>query len=162
MWGEERLADTVVVDSRGEVSLPKIGIVRVTDIPIVLLRDSLQARFGAFYRDPATDVVALRRVAVNGAVERPNVYYVDITTTLSDVIAQAGGVTDVGNPARVSIIRGGREVAVPDWQRSQTVATRLQSGDQIFVGRRNWFEVNALQVASMGLVIASLIVSLRR
>jgi hypothetical protein len=30
------------------------------------------------------------------------------------------------------------------------------------VGRRNWFEVNAIQLASLGLVVASIIITLRR
>lgn len=161
--GDARLLpDTVFVDARGNVPLPKVGVMHVADIPIVALRDSVQRRLAQFYRDPAVEVVALRRVAVNGEVQKPNVYYVDITTTLSDVIAQAGGVTDNGNPRDVSIIRGAREFPVPDWRRAQYVATQLQSGDQIMVGRRSWFEINALQIASLGLVVTSLIITLKK
>ena len=162
IWGEERLSDTVLVDPRGQVSLPKIGLLNVTNTPILTLRDTIQARFAKYFRDPAVEVVALRRIAVNGAVSRPNVYYVDIATSLSDAIALAGGITDNGNPKKVSVVRGAEEIPIPNWQRDQTMIGQLRSGDQVVVGRRGWLQTNALQLASLGFVVASFVLSLRR
>lgn len=162
IWGEEKLSDTVLVDARGQVSLPKVGLLNVTNTPILTLRDTIQARFAKYFRDPAVEVVALRRVAVNGAVSKPNVYYVDIATSLRDAIALAGGITENGNPKKVSIVRGNEEFPIPNWQREQTVVGQLRSGDQVVVGRRSWFQTNALQIASLGLVVASFVLSLSR
>lgn len=162
IWGEEKLSDTVLVDSRGQVSLPKVGLLNVTNTPILALRDTIQTRFAKYFRDPAVEVVALRRIAVNGAVLKPNVYYVDLATTLRDVIALAGGVTEAGNPKKVSVVRGSEEIPIPNWQREQTMIGQLKSGDQVVVGRRSWLQANALQVASLGLVVASFVLSLRR
>jgi polysaccharide export outer membrane protein len=162
IWGEEKLSDTVLVDSRGQVSLPKVGLLNVTNTPILTLRDTIQTRFAKYFRDPAVEVVALRRIAVNGAVSKPNVYYVDIATSLRDAIALAGGITENGNPKRVSVVRGTEEIPIPNWQRDQTMIGQLRSGDQVVVGRRSWLQTNALQVASLGLVVASFVLSLRR
>jgi polysaccharide export outer membrane protein len=162
IWGEEKLSDTVLVDARGQVSLPKVGLVDVTTMPILSLRDSLQARFSKYFRQPAVDVVALRRIAVNGAVLKPNIYYVDISTSLRDAIALAGGITENGRPDKVSVVRGNVEIPIPNWQREQTLIGQLRSGDQVVVARRGWLQVNALQVASLGLVVASFVLSLRR
>jgi protein involved in polysaccharide export with SLBB domain len=162
MWGEERLSDTALVDARGQVSLPKVGLMDITTIPIPLLRDSLQARFSKFFRQPAVEVVALRRIAVSGAVYRPNIYYVDVSTTLRDAIALAGGVSESGNATNVFVVRGAEEIPIPNWQREQTLIGQLRSGDQVVVGRRSWLQMNALQVASFALVVASFALSLRR
>jgi len=162
MWGEERLSDTVLIDARGQVSLPKVGLVNVTTMPLLSLRDSLQERFSKYFRQPAVEVVALRRIAVSGAVWRPNIYYVDISTSLRDAIALAGGIADAGNPSKVYLVRGDLEIPIPNWQREQTLIGQLRPGDQVVVGRRSWLQMNALQVASFALVVASLALSLRR
>ena len=162
MWGDERLSDTVLIDTRGQVSLPKVGLVNVTTMPILSLRDSLQDRFSKYFRQPAVEVVALRRIAVNGAVLRPNVYYVDISTSVRDAIALAGGIAETGNPNKVYLVRGDLEIPMPNWQRDQTLIGQLRPGDQVVVPRRSWLQMNALQVASFALVVASFALSLRR
>ena len=162
MWGEERLSDTVLIDARGQISLPKVGQVSVTTMPIPSLRDSLQARLSKYFRQPAVEVVALRRIAVSGAVSRPNLYYVDISTSIRDAIAMAGGIAENGNPSKVFVVRGDVEIPIPNWQREETLIGQLRPGDQVVVGRRSWLQMNALQVGSFVLVVASFALSLRR
>src|SRR5262245_39064264 len=159
MWGEERLSDTVSIDARGQISLPKVGLVTVTTMPILSLRDSLQARFSKYFRQPAVEVVALRRIALSGAVWRPNIYYIDISTSLRDAIALAGGISETGNPNKVFVVRGEAEIPIPNWQREQTLIGQLRPGDQVVVGRRSWLQMNALQVGSFVLVVASFALS---
>ncbi len=162
VWREQKLSDTVMVDERGEVMLPKIGIVKASALTIGEFRDSVRTRFAEFFRDSPIELVVLRRVAVNGEVAKPNVYYVDVTTTLRDVIARAGGITDAGNAKNVTIIRDGRRIAVPGWQQDRSAASDLKSGDQVVVGRRSWLAMNALPALSVTTVVASLIISLAR
>jgi tRNA(Leu) C34 or U34 (ribose-2'-O)-methylase TrmL len=104
VWREPKLSDTVMVDERGDVMLPKIGIVNAAALTIGAFRDTVRARIAEFLRDSPIELVVLRRVAVNGEVAKPNVYYVDVTTTVRDVIARAGGVTDLGNADNVGAI----------------------------------------------------------
>src|SRR5437868_492947 len=105
VWREPKLSDTVMVDERGDVMLPKVGIVNASGLTIGAFRDTVRARIAEFLRDSPIELVVLRRVSVNGQVAKPNVYYVDVTTTVHDVIAHAGGVTEVGNANGVGVIR---------------------------------------------------------
>jgi protein involved in polysaccharide export with SLBB domain len=152
----------VTVDPRGNIVLPQVGEVEVGRIPVASLRDTLRDRYGKFIRNPEVDVTVLRRVTVNGAVLRPSVYFVDMTATLRDVIATAGGVTEVGNRKKVSVIRAGETRRVPQWETDTSEASQLESGDQIVVGRRMWIELNIIPLASLGLATASFLLSLRK
>jgi protein involved in polysaccharide export with SLBB domain len=162
VWREPKLSDTVTVDERGRVLFPKIGLVDASALPIADFRDTVRARFAEFLRDAPVDVVVLRRVAVNGAVMKPDVYYVDVSMTLRDVIARAGGVSDNGNPNNVAIIRGTRRIPVHDWQADRSPTSDLHSGDQVVVGRKSWFALNALGALSVSAVVASIVISLVR
>jgi polysaccharide export outer membrane protein len=152
----------VVVDPRGTVLLPQIGEVPVGRIPIDQLRDTIRVRYEKFIKSPEVDVNLLRRVTVNGAVLRPAVYFVDMSATLRDVIAMAGGVTEVGNRSKVSVVRDGVSRHVSQWETDTSEAVQLESGDQVVVGRRSWLEINIIPVASLGLATASFLLSLRR
>ncbi|MFI5227643.1 MAG: polysaccharide biosynthesis/export family protein [Gemmatimonadales bacterium] len=143
VWREPKLSDTVTVDERGRVLFPKIGLVDASTLSIADFRDTVRARFAEYLRDAPVDVVVLRRVAVNGAVMKPDVYYVDVSMTLRDVIARAGGITDNGNPNSVAIVRGTTRIPVHGWQDDRSPTSDLQSGDQVVVGRKNWLALNA-------------------
>lgn len=162
VWGEQKLSDTVTVDERGQVLFPKIGIVNTASTSISALRDTVRLRFASFLRDSPVDIEVLRRVTVNGAVNKPAVYYFGVTTTVRDAIAQAGGISAEGKPDRVELFRGDQRIALRDWQTNASTNADLQSGDQLVVGRKSWFEMNSLSVISVATVVASLFISLRR
>jgi protein involved in polysaccharide export with SLBB domain len=162
VWREPKLSDTVTVDERGRVLFPKIGLVDASALTIGDFRDTVRARFSEYLKDAPVDLVVLRRVAVNGAVMKPDVYYVDVSMTLRDVIARAGGVTDNGNPNNVAIVRGATRIPVHDWQNDRSPASDLRSGDQVVVGRKNWLALNALGAVSVSAVVASIVISLVR
>jgi protein involved in polysaccharide export with SLBB domain len=162
VWREPLFRDTVMVNEHGEIVLPKIGRLTVSSLTISELRDTVVHRLRSFLRDPAADVTVLRRVAVNGEVMRPGVYMVDIATTLRDAVALAGGVTMFGNTQKVSIVRNGEVIRVPDWSRDTSPVSDLRSGDQVVVGRRNWLVLNLASAATAAGVIATLIIALTR
>ncbi len=152
----------VIVDSRGFVILPQVGDVGVGQIPIANLRDTLKARYAKFIKEPEIDVTVLRRVTVNGAVIKPDIYFMDVSATLRDVIARAGGINEeVGNKKKVSVVRDGVTIKVPNWETDLTELSVLHSGDQVLVGRRSWLEINIIPVASLSLATASFLLSLR-
>jgi protein involved in polysaccharide export with SLBB domain len=162
VWREPQFRDTVMVDEHGDVVLPKIGRLRVSALTISELRDTVVHRLSGFLRDPAAEVTVLRRVAVNGEVLRPDVYLVDIATTLRDVLAMAGGITQAGNARKVSIIRDGRVIRVPNWSRDNTRASDLRSGDQVVVERRSWLALNLMPVATATGVLTTIVLALTR
>jgi protein involved in polysaccharide export with SLBB domain len=154
---------TGVVDAFGNIVMPPIGVVEVGRIPISQLRDTLITRISKYIREPEVDVQVLRRVTVNGAVIKPDIYFMDVSATLRDVIARAGGINEeVGNKKKVSIIRDGKRISVPGWESDTSATSVLHSGDQVLVGRRTWLEINIIPVASLSLATASFLLSLRK
>jgi protein involved in polysaccharide export with SLBB domain len=149
VWREPKLSDTVMVDERGDVMLPKVGIINASALTIGAFRDTVRVRIAEFLRDSPIELVVLRRVAVNGEVARPNVYYVDVTTTVRDVIARAGGLNEAGNTNNVVVIRDGQRIPVHDWQRDRSTNSDLRSGDQVVVGRKSWLSMNMLPALSV-------------
>src|SRR5690349_6593894 len=85
---------TATVDASGTVIIPPAGPLSISRIPISQLRDTVRTRLTKFIREPEVDVQVLRRVTVNGAVIKPDVYYMDVSATLRDAIARAGGITE--------------------------------------------------------------------
>lgn len=156
---EPTLSDEVLVNNSGDIVLARVGTIHVASIPVGALQDTLRARYATFLRNPDVAVTVLRRIVVNGDVGRPNVYYVDVSSTLRDVIAQAGGITENGNPDEVAIIREGQRIPVPNWRDDFSRASDLQSGDQIFVPKRSWLYRNMFSIASTGVLISSFLYS---
>lgn len=160
VYREPGLSDDVMVDPRGDIVLAKVGVIHAGSVTIAALEDSVRIRYAAFLRTPQISIMVLRRVVVNGEVRRPDVYFVDLSSTLRDVIARAGGITEIGHPGRVAIIREGVVIPAPHWQDDITRAADLQSGDQVFVGMRSWFERNAFAIASTGVLVSSFIIGI--
>jgi polysaccharide export outer membrane protein len=154
VWREPALSDEVTVDERGDVTLPRIGTVRVVGQSIAVVQDSLRFRFAEYLRNPSVAVTVFRRVGVQGEVRAPNLYFVDATMTLREVLAQAGGITELGNPKDVRIVREGQTMRLGRDRTAGLAAADLRSGDQVLVGRTSWLSRNALAVVStMGFVI---------
>ena len=155
VWREPSLSDSLTVDERGELVLPRLGVLRVTGRSISSLQDTLRLRYAEYLRDPAVTVTVYRRIGVQGEVRAPGLYYVDATVTLREVLAQAGGITEAGNQDDVRIVRGGRETRLGRWRAGGPLAAELRSGDQVLVGRRSWLSRNALAaVGTLGLVVS--------
>ena len=159
---DRELNSGVNVNERGEAVFPKLGTLEVGRMTIGGLQDTLRARYAEFLRTPELEVTVLRRVVVNGEVRMPNIYMVDLTSSVRDAIARAGGLLETASRNKVSIIRDGQERRVADWDRRQGPETDLLSGDQIVVGRKSWLTLNALPVISTSVIVIGLIQSLRQ
>ena len=138
------LSRTVRVDGGGFVSLPLIGQVRVRGKTILQAQEDIAARYGKSYLQAPQVTLSLvkssQRVTVNGAVKSPTVLSLEGTTTLSMAIAQAGGVSDLGNSARVHVARptGGQQVEdlifdLDDIQAGKAQNPVLRGGDIVVV-----------------------------
>jgi polysaccharide export outer membrane protein len=159
---ERELSESLTVNERGEAAFPKLGIIRVDGMTIGELQDTLRTRYAEYMRMPELEIAVLRRVTVNGEVRIPNVYLVDGTSSVRDVIARAGGVTDAGNRNGVEIVREGRRIPVRGWDRGDGQQYDLQSGDQVVVPRKNWLSMNALPVVSTAVLVASFVIQITR
>jgi len=162
IFREQEMSGTYAVSESGELVLPRLGRVSVTDLTPEALQDSLVSAYTHYLRNPSIEISVLRRISVHGEVRRPDVYMVDLSTTAQDLIARAGGVTDAGNPNRITILRDGTEVRTASGSQAGFHAADLRSGDQVVVGRRSWFSINALSVVSTAAVAVSVFVPLIR
>ncbi len=160
--GEPLLSDTVTVNERGQIAVPKLGVIDITPFTITELQDTLRARYAVYLRAPAIEVLVLRRVSVNGEVAHPNLYLVNVSTTLRDIIAMAGGITENGDRRKVYVVRDGNQTRIPEWESDQSLASDLHSGDQVVVGRRAWWKSNIFPLTSTLILVTSLVISLRR
>lgn len=162
IWREPDLSGTFTVDAEGNVTLPRVGVVPAS----AMSGDELQAHvleaLTRYLRNPSIDIRVLRRVGVQGEVVRPGLYMVDLTTTLREVISEAGGITEFGNPNRISIVREGERIPIGEGAGARFVGAELRSGDQVMVGRRSWFELNSLAIVSTAAVVVSVAVPLLR
>lgn len=145
---EPDLGGTFTVAEDGSVVLPRLGNTVVTDISAQALQDTLTAAYSVYLREPKIEAVVLRRIGVQGEVRRPDVYMVDLTVTLRELLAKAGGVTEAGNPNKIFIIRGNERIRVAQDASARFRAAELRSGDQILIGQRSWFGRNSLAIIS--------------
>lgn len=162
VFQEKELSARVYVDGQNQIALPRLGVLNVGGLTSDMLRDTVRARYAAFLRDPSVDVRALRRVTVNGAVLKPDVYYVDPSMTLRDVIARAGGITSEGSMQKVALVRGAESTSYPEWSATAQGLTPLRSGDQVLVGRRSWISLNLGAVVGVAGVLTSLAIAFLR
>ena len=162
VWREPSWSDTIVVGPDGTVTLPRIGRFAAAGLTPVSLADSVRTRLAVFLRDPAIDLAVLRRVAVLGAVRKPDIFYVDPVTSIRELLAKAGGIDDVGDANRIELVRGGVRQRIGKWRDVAESTAPVRSGDQVIVPRRPWVLRNALTVISSLAVAVSVLVSATR
>lgn len=159
-WRDSLITGEYAVDERGRVLLPMIGTWTVTGTPWPALRDSLLAAYGRELREEAVRVTPKRRVLVLGFVQEPGAYLADPTVSLAGAVALAGGASAEGDLRRVRVLREGSVLVNRTSIESPQVAAPVQSGDQIFVDRRGWFDRNSPFFVSALVGLAGIVVTL--
>ncbi|MEN9790494.1 MAG: hypothetical protein RLZZ63_152 [Gemmatimonadota bacterium] len=149
--GEEALTGRFVVDDRGMVVLPLIGVRLVAGPPWYRVRDSLLTAYTRELRVPSVQVVPLRRVTVLGHVNLAGVHLLDPHVTLAEAIATAQGASPEGDLTRIRVVRDGATIGDGVPVTATIARLGIHSGDQIYVGRRGWWDRNS------GIVVGSLI-----
>lgn len=168
VWREPDMSGEYLIDESGNVTLPLLGVRRAAGVPLSMLREALIREYQAELRNPSITITPLRRVNVLGEVNKPGVYPVDLTSTVSDVLAMAGGINPIGDPRRISLVRrdgtvaGDRIAVSTDLSRAG-----IRSGDQVVVGRRSWFDRNsptviATSISLLASAISTLIIYNKR
>jgi polysaccharide export outer membrane protein len=160
IFREPDLSGAFTISDAGELVLPRLGRLAVTRYTPHELQESLLCAYGDFLRNPAVEVTVLRRIGVQGEVRRPDTYMVDLTVTLRDLIARAGGVTESGNPNRITIVRGAERIEVDKTDQGRFSTAELYSGDQVVVGRRSWMALNPAVAVSTATSLISFIVGI--
>ena len=155
IWREPDMSGDITVDEAGIAALPRLGALRVADLPADSLKRMLVQSYTKYLRDPAVDITIMRRITVLGAVRTPNVYHVEPTMTIADAVALAGGIAADGKQDEVEIRRRGGGKTYRLSQRSRLADTPIRSGDEVYVPQRSWVSRNiGVILAGVGTAIS--------
>lgn len=162
IWREPDLSGEFVLNENGDVTLPLLGTIHLAGVPLDEVRDLLMERYLVELKNPSITIRPLRRIYVLGEVNRPGLQALDPTLTLAGAVAIAGGANPLGDLRNLTIVREGEVLAADLGPEIDLKSIGIQSGDQIFVGRRSWWERNAPFVTSTVLGVAGIIVAILR
>lgn len=143
VYGMEKLSRTVQVDSLGNISLPLVNNVRAANQSLSGLERAVTAAYSRYLQSPSVTLSLkdspARRVTVDGQVAKPGNYPINERSTLSEAIADAGGVNNIGDQSKIFVYRtveGKRYVAnysLADIRANARPAPRLYGRDTIIV-----------------------------
>ncbi len=131
-----------LVNSQGTIFYPYVGELKVSGLTVSSIRRLIASRLAKYVRDPQVDVriAAFRSqtVRVTGAVEAPLAIPLnDRPLTISDAIAEAGGLAENANRAYAVLFRNGRGYSVRLSTSRDAVfgeeGTRLIDQDTLFI-----------------------------
>ena len=132
------------VDAAGNISLPLIGGVRAAGKTVHEVESEITRRLRAKYLQNPQVLVTVKdavglRVSVQGAVRNPGVIQIRGDTTLTTVLAQAGGFTDTADKSSVLVIRNNDQGRVAGKMDAGAILAgsapdpRINGGDTIVV-----------------------------
>src|SRR5688500_12015372 len=135
--------DTFLVAQNGNVVLPRpLGPTRADGVIVSELEDSIRAAYTTYLRNPYVEVFVLRRISVLGEVRQPGIYLADLTMGIPELVARAGGPTEIGDSRHVTVIRGPGRLEFRGNRQQEMFVAQLHSGDQVVVGRKNFIVRN--------------------
>lgn len=137
VWRRPEFSGDYVVAPDSGITHPLMRDVKVAGVPFATVDQRLRAFLARFDANPAFVVSPLLRVFVGGEVRAPNVYNVPPGSTVTQLIALAGGPTERGNLERVMVTRAQQRETFDLTMANAPGATReVRSGDQVVVARR--------------------------
>jgi protein involved in polysaccharide export with SLBB domain len=142
MWGLVDNNFSLPVDRKGEVFIPKVGVMPVGGLTFSDAERMVQRRLAAYYSGfqirLAMGELRTVNVLVVGEVARPGAYTLSALATMSNALYAAGGPTKLGSLRNVKLQRDGQTAGTLDvyeflLRGDKGRDRRLSSGDTIFV-----------------------------
>lgn len=142
VWGSLNGTFELEVNRSGEVSLPKVGPVKVAGVPLGRLHSLFSGSLAKIYKDFNISVtmgkLRLIKVYLVGEIRNPGDYTISSLSTVINALSAAGGPTKNGTLRSITIKRDGKTAATVDLydffiKGDKSSDIRLQSGDTIFV-----------------------------
>lgn len=139
--GEPEFSGRAVVSHDGTAEVPFIGPIDVTGMTTGAIRERLTSLLASDYLvDPRVSVqmetYASQPVRVLGAVKSPGVYFLQGPTTISEMLARAGGIVEEDHVVEVQVRSedGSRQtVALDDLLQHGTADLGLARGDVVYL-----------------------------
>ncbi len=116
-WREKDVSAEVTVRPDGMISLPLLNDVQAGGLTPEQLRDKVNELAKKFFEDPSVTVtvktINSRKVFITGSVARPGPYLLTAPTTILQLIAMAGGLTEFADRKNITLMRteNGRPVS---------------------------------------------------
>jgi polysaccharide export outer membrane protein len=111
VWKNDALSRQVPVRPDGMISLPLLNDVRAEGLTPMELRDVLVRRFSEYMPNPEVSVIVQEvrspKASVLGEVVHPGRYELKGRTTVLDLLAAAGGLTEFASRSRIVVLRDG-------------------------------------------------------
>jgi polysaccharide export outer membrane protein len=102
------LNTTVQVSEDGNVTLPLVGKVRLSGETTYEAEQTISRKLRTYLQSPQVSISVKtygKRITVSGEVRGPRVLADDGSTTLSQAIANAGGLSELGDSSRVHVAK---------------------------------------------------------
>ena len=109
VWKNDAISRTVPVRPDGKISLPLLNDVQAAGLTPMELREILNTKLKEFIPSPEVSVIVLEpksfKITLIGEVPKPGRYELRSRTTVLDLLAMAGGVTQFAARSRIFVIR---------------------------------------------------------
>src|SRR6202035_3417143 len=119
VWQEKELSGPAVVRPDGKITMPLVGEIYVVGMTPVQLQGELTKRLEPFVTAPQVSVsvheINSRKVYVMGQVAHEGVFRINSTTTVSQILVQAGRLREYAKRSKVYVLRNinGKQVRLP-------------------------------------------------
>jgi polysaccharide export outer membrane protein len=119
VWQEKELSGPAVVRPDGKITMPLVGEIYVVGMTPVQLQTELTKRLEPFVTVPQVSVsvheINSRKVYVMGQVAHEGVFRINATTTVSQIVVQAGGLREYAKKTKIYVLRNtnGKQVRLP-------------------------------------------------
>ena len=142
LWGSVDALHELEVNRSGEISLPRVGVVKVAGVPFGRLSGLIRSHLGKAFKDFDLNVtmgkLRVIKIFVVGEVRAPGDYNLNPLSTLINALSAAGGPLKTGTLRNVQVKRGGEVVETVDLydfflKGDKSKDVRLQPGDTVFV-----------------------------
>lgn len=141
VWGKIEGNWAVTVDRDGNISLPKIGVIGVSNLSFLELKDVLNKELSKYYTGFQMNVsmgsLKSIRIYVLGNAYKPGSYQISSLSTLVSAIFDTGGPSKSGTMRNIKLIRNGKVIRELDLYKfllkgDKTDDLRLMPEDVIF------------------------------
>lgn len=167
VWRRPEFSGDFVVAPDSSITHPLLREVKVAGVPFVTMEARVRTFLSRYDATPAFVASPLLRVFAGGEVRQPNVYTVPPGSSITQLIALAGGPTERAELENTTLVRREErytfDLTMP---RAPGATLEVRSGDQVLIGRRRsvFSEVIAPLGSVVGAVaaIATIFIQLRK
>lgn len=162
-------SDTAIVREGLLLTLPNMKDISLVGVRRADIQKYLTQQIGKYVREPVVKAVALVRIGVFGAVNRPGYYSIPSDLLFGDILMRASGPSGNADPNRIEVKRDGNVIIDRKGTRAALASSktvddlRIAANDVVEVGDKpNRSFMTYVQVVSVLVGLVAVSVSLAR